>query len=610
VAVEGLTQWRAARMQADARGVPANLMLSRMILIGATVVLVLFGLVMVFSASSIEAISDDLSIFYYVGKQAVFAAAGGILAYLIAKFLPYQVWQSNIALYVGVVVAYLLLFAVIAFGTTTLGAKRWLYIGSFSMQPSEFVKIILVVAMAKLLYDYRDGRMGTVRFTLGVIICVVLPLFILYRSQSDMGTAMIIIFGILAVLWLGEVPARYIVGVFVLLAIAGVAALSVGYRSDRIAVWLNPWNDGQNGYGTGYQTIRSFYAFAEGGLFGVGLGNSHEKFLYLPEAETDFIFSIIGEELGLVGCVFVIALFMVFLWAGLRIAQDAPDMFGKMLAGSMTVMIVGQALLNMACATGLFPTTGKPLPFISSGGSSIIASLVIVGLILSVSYGSNVLTEPERRRNNLDVVYVEGGRGRRASGRASDRASGRATGRGEWTYQGSRGAGTGGSRTRRGDGGRGYRSDGTDARPSRTSAGVGSARGRGSDGRTRGSRGVGDIRLVGGSASGSSTYRRPGRGTPEGRGSSRGHGTSRTHTSGRGTSQRGVAGTVHDRHDDFSVYAPRFDSAFPSTDERRRTGRSSDARPDGSRRGYDDINRGSGRSTRSGDRGPGRGSRR
>lgn len=596
-----LKQLRASRAQADARGVPRDLMLSRMIMIGVTAVLVLFGLVMVFSASSIEAISNDESIFYYVGKQAAFAAAGTILAMLIAKGFPYQMWQSDKALLIGTVASYLLIIAVAVMGTTVLGAKRWLYIGSFSMQPSEFVKLILVMTMAKLWYDRNAEGLSINRLTLGLVLCVLVPLGMLFVLQSDLGTSIIIVLGIAAVLWLGEIDWRYLVGGAVLLLIMLVIVSQFGYRSDRIAVWLNPWNDGNNGYGAGYQTIRSYYAFSEGGLFGVGLGNSREKFLYLPEAETDFIFSIIGEELGLVGCVFVIALFMVFLWAGLRIAQDAPDMFGKMLAGSMTVMVVGQAMLNMACATGLFPTTGKPLPFISSGGSSIVASLIAVGLILSVSYGSNVLTEPERRRNSLDVIRVEGGG--RDVGRVTERderpgrrsrSAGVGYGRSIRSAQSTRGAqstrstwssrDSGGSRNLRDSGG---------SRSTRDSSGVRLTRGDGRDGSYGGTSRSGSARR---DARRAGTSSRSGFGAgSESWGTGR---TTRRGSDGSGTWDRRDDGSDarYRRRDDSGMGIPQFDSAFSSTRNRKdRQSRvvSDDALSSGSR--LSDIPSGGGR---------------
>ena len=202
-------------------------------------------------------------------------------------------------------------------------------------------------------------------------------------------------------------------GVGVLFAL--VAIVFTGYRSDRM-LFLDPWDDGEGGYGNGWQLIHSFYAFADGGLFGVGIGNSREKYLWLPEAETDFIFAIIGEELGLVGALAVVALFMLLLWAGMRIARSAPDNFGAMVAGSCTIMIVFQAFLNIGCVIGLLPTTGKPLPFISSGGSSLIATLIMVGLVLSVSQAAGAPSVYDRRRDDLRVVRAAPDDDARATG--------------------------------------------------------------------------------------------------------------------------------------------------------------------------------------------------
>lgn len=404
-----------ARRQADARGVPADIMLPRVILVVATVLLSLIGLVMGFSASSIEAISLDESIFSYVGKQAVLMGLGGAMAFCIARFVPYDAWKDGPAFWAVWGLAVLLVAAVPFVGTQALGATRWIYIGSFSLQPSEFAKIVFVIAAARILFRYRSEFVTLRQAAIAAAVLVVLPLAFLYKTQSDMGSAIIVLMGAFAVLWIGEVPLRAIVPLFLVIVAVGAVGM-VGYRADRVSVWLDPWSDM---YGTGYQVIRSFYAFAEGGIFGVGLGNSREKFQYLSEAETDFIFSIVGEELGLIGAIAVIALFLAVLYAGLRIAHRAPDSFGATMAGGLTVMLVGQAFLNMACVTGLFPVTGKPLPFISSGGSSVLASLIIVGLILSVSVGSNTLTPYERRRNDLNVIRVEGSRRARASGQGA-----------------------------------------------------------------------------------------------------------------------------------------------------------------------------------------------
>lgn len=390
------------RRRADARGVPAEIMMPRLVMVVSTFLLVLLGLVMVFSASMVEAIDQGSSIFSYVGKQLVFASGGAVVAYG-AYRIPYHSWLGKL-FFPAWLVCMLLLVAVLLFGTEILGAKRWIYIGGFSLQPSEFAKIALVVGSARIVYEYTSGQIPlreSIRNGLGFVL---LPLAFLFFTQSDMGTSMVIGMGILAVLWMADVPAKMVGGIIAAAVAVMAFFMTSGYRAARMAVWLDPWSDA---YDTGYQLVRSFYAFSEGGIIGVGLGNSKEKFLHLPEAETDFIFSIVGEELGLIGCIAVIALFLVLLVSGLRIASAAPDSFGVTMAAGLTVMLVGQAFLNMACATGLFPTTGKPLPFVSSGGSSMLASLIMVGLILSVSRGSNVLTTHERRRNDLSVLRVE-----------------------------------------------------------------------------------------------------------------------------------------------------------------------------------------------------------
>ena len=186
-----------------------------------------------------------------------------------------------------------------------------------------------------------------------------------------------------------------------------------GYRADRWS-FLNPWDDGQGGYGSGFtiSCIR-ILRFPEGGIFGVGLGNGHEKYQYLFASDSDFVFAVIGEELGMVGCLAVIALFLGVLYTGTLIARSARDDFSMMIAGGLTIALVFQAFLNIACAIGVFPTTGKPLPFISSGGSSILASLIMVGLILSVSRDAASSDEFDRRRSSLRACQARGRRRRR-----------------------------------------------------------------------------------------------------------------------------------------------------------------------------------------------------
>lgn len=386
--------------------------LPRMVLLLVVLALLLLGFVMIFSASSISAISEQTDAYSYLVDQIVFAVIGIGAAFVLWKVLPYQVWMGVwLWVFWGASVLTLILTAVT--GLNALGAQRWLLIGPFSFQPSEFAKIALILMTARLFSQFLQGELDFSHFLVAVGLLVVAPVMLLFFSQSDLGTTAIIALGIIGVMWFGEVPLRWIALVVVALVVFAILAIvSSGYRSDRL-LYLNPWADGKNGYGAGYQIIHSFYAFSEGGLFGVGLGNSREKYLYLPESETDFIFAIIGEELGLVGALCVIAAFLILLWAGLRITRACRDDFGRMIAGSLTIMLVFQAFLNIGCVIGVFPTTGKPLPFISSGGSSLIASFMMIGIILSVADADKQRSrsekhEQEKRRNQLRVLHKRG----------------------------------------------------------------------------------------------------------------------------------------------------------------------------------------------------------
>ena len=386
----------------------------RLIMLLCVLGLTLLGFVMIYSASSISAMSEDISTASYLIDQLGFAVVGVIAMFVLWKVVPYRFWEGP-AIWViwGVAVALLLLTAIM--GLSALGAQRWLRLGPISLQPSEFVKIAIVLMAAKLFSEFRMGLTDPRTFIVQMIIFIVAPTGFLFATQSDLGTTAIIAVGVLGVMWLGEVPLRTIlivIGCLVVFALG--ATVFSSYRGDRF-LYLNPWNDGENGYGRGYQIIHSYYAFAEGGIFGTGLGNSREKYLYLPESETDFIYAIIGEELGLIGAVAVIIVWLILLWAGMRIARAATDDFGAMISGALTIMLVFQAFLNIGCVIGVFPTTGKPLPFISSGGSSLIASFMMIGLILSVSEDTGGRSVYEGRRDDLRVV--RGGRSERARSR-------------------------------------------------------------------------------------------------------------------------------------------------------------------------------------------------
>lgn len=392
------------------RNVNADILIPKYVFIISVISLLLFGLVMVFSASNVEAINNSESPYSYIMKQALYCGLGIALAISIWRFVPYKAMNNNFILWFLFGLLLLAMFATLIGGTDILGARRWIYIGGISFQPSEFVKIVVVLIIAKYFSDYRHGAISTYK-----CVCVVGGVSIgmlgfIYLAQSDLGSTIICAVGILAALWISDLPKSIFIGICIVCVLAGIFIIAgTGWRSNRL-VFLDPYNDGANGYGAGYQLIRSYYAFAEGGLFGVGLGNSYEKFQYLPEAETDFIFSIVGEELGLIGSVVVVLLFVALIVSGLIMALHSKSMFSASIIASFTIMIGFQAFLNIFCVIGFSPTTGKPLPFISSGGSSVIASLLMVGLILQASENNSLPDKYEKRREAFKASSVFKGR--------------------------------------------------------------------------------------------------------------------------------------------------------------------------------------------------------
>ena len=361
---------------------------------------------MVYSASMVKALDAGKPATDFFTDQLLYVVFGAACALFLWKVVPYRFWVGPIVWAVWAV-AVALIFAVWLAGTDHYGAQRWLYIGPIGLQPSEFCKIAFILVAVRLVVDWWAGLVESRATMVRALIFIIAPIALMYRTQSDLGTTAICFVGILAVMWMGGVSRRVIFACLGVAVLGGLVAIfGTGYRSDRL-VFMDPWNDGEGGYGTGYNIIRSYYALAEGGIFGVGLGNSHEKFQYLFASESDFIFAVIGEELGLVGALFVIGLFFCVLYAGLAIAERASDDIGAMIAGGATVMLVFQAFLNIACVIGVFPTTGKPLPFISSGGTSMIASFILVGLVLSVSAAPAAPSVYEQRRADLRLVRRE-----------------------------------------------------------------------------------------------------------------------------------------------------------------------------------------------------------
>lgn len=352
---------------------------ARYLLLGTVLFLTLGGLVMIYSASYAADYVKFGDSAYHLKSQIMWIASG-LTAMLVLARMDYHAVKRIAWLLVGV--ANVLLMLTLTHGIGKWGAQRWLVIGPMRLQPSEFAKLAVVLALAVLLADRRKRELPFTQ-QVGWFALVVMPVVALIMLQPDMGTTMAILVASFVLLALGDVGGRYLIGLVGVAAVAIPAMIALEpYRMARFLSFLDPWKDPK---GDGYQIIQALYAFGSGGVRGVGLGMSRQKFFYLPAAHTDFIFAIIGEELGLIGTLAVVAAFVVFAYAGLRIAIGAKDHLGKLLAGGLTALIVIQALMNMAAVTSVMPVTGITLPLVSYGGSSMIFTMGCIGLVLSVS---------------------------------------------------------------------------------------------------------------------------------------------------------------------------------------------------------------------------------
>ena len=416
---------RAERVERSIFGVPERFMRPRLVLLAVVAALVGFGLLMVFSASSVTALNSTGDAAYYLKRQLAFVAAGALVAVALAR-LDYRVWVRQLLMPIWVVTIGLLA-AVILLGTDNgMGATRWIDLGFFDLQPSEFAKITIIFTAANLAEQYYDrGAIDWGHFLLLLGVGVGLPLMLII-AQPDKGTTMVAALTLVVMGYLAGMPKRYLVGFLVLGAVAFLAiSLKDDYSRARFLTMFDPWADP---YGNGWQLIQGFYAFGSGGLLGVGVGFSRQKYAYLPMAHNDFIFAVIGEEWGFVGTVGLLLGFMAFLWAGLEIARHAPDFAGRLVAIGCTSIVVIQLFLNVFGVLGLFPLSGKPIPFVSYGGSSIIASMMLVGLIASVSLHSRL---PETahdgvRRSWREVDGADGDGGLSLVGEVTPRSERRA----------------------------------------------------------------------------------------------------------------------------------------------------------------------------------------
>ncbi len=349
-------------------------------LFAATVGLALFGVVMVYSASAMLAQKENGNQFHYVVKQGVWVAIGFVVMLLMMQF-NYQQLKSRRVVYGLLFISTITLFSVFAFSSTN-GAHRWIKLPWFSIQPSELSKLTLVIFLAYFL-EKRAGEEGD--FWRTFIPCGIVTgwLAVLTVIEPDLGTALMLALVFAVVIYTAGARLLHL-GLAAAPALIGVVGLLifVPWRMQRLITFLDPWADPQ---GSGFQVVQSLIAVGSGGPNGLGFAQGKQKMLFLPFAHSDFIFAVVGEELGLVGGLAVIAVFGLFLWRGVRTALLAPDRFGMLLSLGIVSMIVAQALFNMSVVLSLLPTKGIPLPFISYGGSSLVPTLAAVGILLNIS---------------------------------------------------------------------------------------------------------------------------------------------------------------------------------------------------------------------------------
>ncbi|RID87259.1 stage V sporulation protein E [Peribacillus asahii] len=352
-----------------------------LILIIVTLSLLAIGLTMVYSASAIWADYKFDDSFYFAKRQLLFACLGVVAMFFIMN-VDYWTWRTWAKLLI--IVCFILLLAVLVpgIGMTRNGSRSWIGVGAFSVQPSEFMKLAMIAFLAKFLSE-RQKLITSFKKGMLPSLSLVFLAFGLIMLQPDLGTGTVMVGTCMVMIFIAGARISHFVGLG-LIGVAGfvVLVLSAPYRIKRITSFLDPWEDP---LGSGFQMIQSLYAIGPGGLFGLGLGQSRQKFFYLPEPQTDFIFAILSEELGFIGGSLVLFLFALMLWRGIRIALGAPDLYGSLVAVGIIGMVAIQVMINIGVVTGLMPVTGITLPLLSYGGSSLTLMLMAIGVLLNIS---------------------------------------------------------------------------------------------------------------------------------------------------------------------------------------------------------------------------------
>ncbi len=342
-------------------------------------ILLSFGLIMVFSASSAQAFYDYGDAYYVIKRQLIWAALGLLAMFFMASFDYKKLIKLSFPLLLISIVLLLLVFVV---GKEAKGATRWLGIGGLTFQPSEMAKIAIIIFFSASLSRNKKNIKNFTKGFLPYILVLGVVAGIVFKQRHLSGTIVISLVGLIILFIAGARIVHFIAFLIPAIPVLVYAILIEPFRINRIVSFIDPWKYKMK---EGYQAIQSLYAIGSGGIFGLGLGRSRQKFLYIPEAHNDFIFAILCEELGFVGAITAIVLFIILIWKGIVIALNAPDEFGSFLTVGVTLLIAVQVIINIAVVTSSMPVTGMPLPFFSAGGSSLVFLMASVGIVLNVS---------------------------------------------------------------------------------------------------------------------------------------------------------------------------------------------------------------------------------
>jgi cell division protein FtsW len=373
-----------------------------------TAVLIVFGSIMIYSSTSVVTpvlAKKNLTPFFYFKRHLFTVLMGALFMYIAFKVPTETLKKAAIPLLVFSLILLILVF-VPKIGITAGGARRWIRLWPSTFQPSELVKLAMVIFLARYMSmpTYRIDRI----YYFLIPIAIMGFFQIVFLKQPDFGAAMSLCLLTVAMLVLSGIKLRYIMTLGVLLVPISIKLLMEPYRLRRVLAFLDPWKDPQ---GSGFQLVQSFIALGSGGIKGIGLGESKQKLSFLPESHTDFIFALVGEELGFIGALVIVCLFLLLFFRGISVANRTKNLFGYYLASGLSMMVALQALINFCVTTGLVPTKGLPLPFISYGGSSLLMNMVAVGILLRLSKGDEVKRVPDKteglieRKKALMSVY-------------------------------------------------------------------------------------------------------------------------------------------------------------------------------------------------------------